>query len=129
MLRSGTTSFLEAGTVRYVDAVVDGLLEAGIRGRIGRWVWDLPPEPEVYRQSTDEAIANLEAVLSQHRNHDDGRIQAWSMVVGHTACSDELWRAAAELGRSYDRSEEHTSELQSLMRISYAVFCWKKKTN
>src|SRR3546814_10488197 len=28
----------------------------------------------------------------------------------------------------YDRSEEHTSELQSLMRISYAVFCLKKKT-
>src|SRR3546814_1672447 len=27
------------------------------------------------------------------------------------------------------RSEEHTSELQSLMRISYAVFCSKKKTN
>src|SRR3546814_3387503 len=29
---------------------------------------------------------------------------------------------------SVDRSEEHTSELQSLMRISYAVFCLKKKT-
>src|SRR3546814_9454152 len=28
----------------------------------------------------------------------------------------------------YERSEEHTSELQSLMRISYAVFCLKKKT-
>src|SRR3546814_5994981 len=28
---------------------------------------------------------------------------------------------------SHDRSEEHTSELQSLMRISYAVFCLKKK--
>src|SRR3546814_10596560 len=28
-----------------------------------------------------------------------------------------------------NRSEEHTSELQSLMRISYAVFCLKKKTN
>src|SRR3546814_1838273 len=28
-----------------------------------------------------------------------------------------------------DRSEEHTSELQSLMRISYAVFCLKKKQN
>src|SRR3546814_1738236 len=27
------------------------------------------------------------------------------------------------------RSEEHTSELQSLMRITYAVFCWKKKNN
>src|SRR3546814_9733741 len=29
--------------------------------------------------------------------------------------------------RGIDRSEEHTSELQSLMRISYAVFCLKKK--
>src|SRR3546814_5046449 len=37
--------------------------------------------------------------------------------------------AADEQGRTRDpRSEEHTSELQSLMRISYAVFCLKKKT-
>src|SRR3546814_7962178 len=34
---------------------------------------------------------------------------------------------AAELVRGGTRSEEHTSELQSLMRISYAVFCLKKK--
>src|SRR3546814_6282192 len=32
-----------------------------------------------------------------------------------------------EIGLKADRSEEHTSELQSLMRISYAVFCLKKK--
>src|SRR3546814_10217655 len=32
------------------------------------------------------------------------------------------------LGTCAGRSEEHTSELQSLMRISYAVFCLKKKT-
>src|SRR3546814_14207520 len=31
--------------------------------------------------------------------------------------------------RGFARSEEHTSELQSLMRISYAVFCLKKQTN
>src|SRR3546814_3702008 len=33
----------------------------------------------------------------------------------------------AEMHRWLERSEEHTSELQSLMRISYAVFCLKKK--
>src|SRR3546814_1049700 len=33
------------------------------------------------------------------------------------------------LGQFPSRSEEHTSELQSLMRISYAVFCLKKKKN
>src|SRR3546814_7493397 len=32
-------------------------------------------------------------------------------------------------GQAIRRSEEHTSELQSLMRISYAVFCLKKKKN
>src|SRR3546814_2809388 len=40
-----------------------------------------------------------------------------------------LWRdtAIADRARPRRRSEEHTSELQSLMRISYAVFCLKKK--
>src|SRR3546814_3635677 len=37
-------------------------------------------------------------------------------------------RGVAEFNRD-PRSEEHTSELQSLMRISYAVFCLKKKNN
>src|SRR3546814_10552980 len=43
----------------------------------------------------------------------------------------DVERAAAVEDRAGDqaRSEEHTSELQSLMRISYAVFCLKKKTN
>src|SRR3546814_5264017 len=36
---------------------------------------------------------------------------------------------ALNIQTSFLRSEEHTSELQSLMRISYAVFCLKKKIN
>src|SRR3546814_2619658 len=35
----------------------------------------------------------------------------------------------AVVGLNWPRSEEHTSELQSLMRISYAVFCLQKKNN
>src|SRR3546814_7323980 len=36
-------------------------------------------------------------------------------------------QAGAEELAAEERSEEHTSELQSLMRTSYAVFCWKKQ--
>src|SRR3546814_4050385 len=36
---------------------------------------------------------------------------------------------APDIAALFGRSEEHTSELQSLMRISYAVFCLKKKTS
>src|SRR3546814_10582325 len=45
----------------------------------------------------------------------------WTVSVTVT---DGLWGASASTAL---RSEEHTSELQSLMRISYAVFCLKKK--
>src|SRR3546814_7587223 len=38
-------------------------------------------------------------------------------------------RTVTMISRRFRRSEEHTSELQSLMRISYAVFCLKKKNN
>src|SRR3546814_9180941 len=46
-------------------------------------------------------------------------------MAGQGTLGMELARQAPDL----DRSEEHTSELQSLMRTSYAVFCLKKKTN
>src|SRR3546814_6132006 len=41
---------------------------------------------------------------------------------------DTLDERDERLAAQSNRSEEHTSELQSLMRISYAVFCLKKKT-
>src|SRR3546814_4216474 len=44
-----------------------------------------------------------------------------------TAYSQQLGDVDLQAARCSHRSEEHTSELQSLMRISYAVFCLKKK--
>src|SRR3546814_5767942 len=58
-----------------------------------------------------------EVVQGEHREEDE---RGW----GHHHVRDALEVAAAA-----GRSEEHTSELQSLMRISYAVFCLKKKKN
>src|SRR3546814_2746535 len=46
--------------------------------------------------------------------------------VGHVAIDHFLTANGVDL---VARSEEHTSELQSLMRISYAVFCLKNKNN
>src|SRR3546814_6347935 len=49
-------------------------------------------------------------------------IHAQKLAQRELANSEERFRLAVQ-----SRSEEHTSELQSLMRISYAVFCLKKK--
>src|SRR3546814_1228203 len=48
------------------------------------------------------------------------------IINGHKGCYLFETRVKGQAGLE-ERSEEHTSELQSLMRISYAVFCLKKK--
>src|SRR3546814_2961638 len=80
-----------------------------------------------------------------HRNAGDGRIadqrhHGVAMTAEHEGV-DVVDRDVEFLGQEVaearavehaghaDRSEEHTSELQSLMRISYAVFCLKKKNH
>src|SRR3546814_3173950 len=67
---------------------------------------------------SDEMVkaARIREVLAEH---DDPQL-ILDMIEGET----DLIEAIAIV-----RSEEHTSELQSLMRISYAVFCLKKKKN
>src|SRR3546814_1610363 len=51
-----------------------------------------------------------------------------SILAANTRCDAPRSNIRRNCTRSGRRSEEHTSELQSLMRISYAVFCLKKKT-
>ena len=97
MLKSGTTTFLEAGTIRFLDEVIDGLVEVGIRGRVGNWIWDLPPEPDVYKQDTDAAIDKMQKQLVDYASVANDRLGTWSILVGHTTASDPLWRAAREL--------------------------------
>src|SRR3546814_2426261 len=66
----------------------------------------------------------------------DGKAGNTGTVSTESACGPCGWcwsmRARTDRYRrrsQSSRSEEHTSELQSLMRISYAVFCLKKKTH
>src|SRR3546814_6862604 len=68
---------------------------------------------------TDFSLARLKHYTGTPAEH----VQRYILFTNYHRYVDEFvaW-ACAEL-----RSEEHTSELQSLMRISYAVFCLKKK--
>src|SRR3546814_3384319 len=67
--------------------------------------------------------------LARIHPRDEARNRRLDLVghVGIGAFGLDVARPRLEVERL--RSEEHTSELQSLMRISYAVFCLKKKKN
>src|SRR3546814_2501246 len=70
------------------------------------------------RTAIDDQLANHAVIIRRHPvTLVKARIHADMHAAGNVIARDGAWR-----------SEEHTSELQSLMRISYAVFCLKKKT-
>src|SRR3546814_1650872 len=77
-------------------------------------------------QGLDEAQIHHLVRFVEHENLDIAKMHGLLIdKVEQTA-----WRCHENVDASLhllDRSEEHTSELQSLMRISYAVFCLKKK--
>src|SRR3546814_6801957 len=87
----------------------------------------------------NDAVENLAPVENDTRDDSAEAIPYSSAVHINSPLDRSLRNDTATLTATYDpegfavddkgnRSEEHTSELQSLMRISYAVFCLKKKT-
>src|SRR3546814_4847973 len=83
------------------------------RWRAWRWRW------AAWRQATQDGVFTIFA----GKRAQSSRLQVWEWrnpIFG----MPRNWQARAAI---QTRSEEHTSELQSLMRISYAVFCLKKK--
>src|SRR3546814_4477445 len=86
----------------------------------------------VYQQKTDHKVRKINAVL-QHPTFNFMLANIDREVVGCPEVQILECKTAGEFGSRLwrdgvpERSEEHTSELQSLMRISYAVFCLKKK--
>src|SRR3546814_1859625 len=81
----------------------------------------LSQRPQRERPDLARFLRHLDEVTGQ--DQPAGRVLPAHQRLG----ARDLLTAQMELGLIL-RSEEHTSELQSLMRISYAVFCLKKKT-
>src|SRR3546814_10082444 len=77
------------------------------------------PYTTLFRSDEDQPLAGEARGDGIERGGEDG--------VGRDPRGGGVERVDHRVAGDVDRSEEHTSELQSLMRISYAVFCLKKK--
>src|SRR3546814_5999509 len=77
------------------------------------------PYTTLFRSRQDETWCKGSG---QSRTHRPQRFHQSSLLIANSPAQQSQPET-----RQPERSEEHTSELQSLMRISYAVFCLKKK--
>src|SRR3546814_4935900 len=84
---------------------------------IRRWFAELTPMGEAIALGAGDDCALLVPVAGEQLAVTTDTLISGRHFPVETAAADIGWK----------RSEEHTSELQSLMRISYAVFCLKKK--
>src|SRR3546814_1692332 len=90
-----------------------------------------------YEEVAPARLADIENALGDLAGHWQASWRRLSLLVeqwpamlaatGHIDRADRRNRLLGRVSKGWRRSEEHTSELQSLMRISYAVFCLKKK--
>src|SRR3546814_10790088 len=80
----------------------------------------LPPDSSYFNLNRN----NVDLGTRDEKNRRD----TYRIVVGAKGTFNDDWHYDVSFNYGHlKRSEEHTSELQSLMRISYAVFCLKKK--
>src|SRR3546814_5060480 len=104
------------------DAVADGAAKM-TSTTVSRKILGVAATQHFNRPMAEAAQANIVAVgLPKWDADDQAFARAVQANVGATVTTGLPTKLAAF------RSEEHTSELQSLMRSSYAVFCWKKKS-
>src|SRR3546814_4289657 len=81
--------------------------------------------------SMTKALTSVAALqlLEQGKLDLDSPASKWLPALADVQVLDGFASDGSPITRAPGRSEEHTSELQSLMRNSYAVFCLKKKKN
>src|SRR3546814_9829724 len=78
----------------------------------------------LFARNTEDAIGNADVDVLLRKTRKFGSQAVRLFIIHHVQRGDGGETTLAKI-----RSEEHTSELKSLMRISYAVFCLKKKKN
>jgi 5-methylthioadenosine/S-adenosylhomocysteine deaminase len=94
-LTNGVTTLVEAGTVAHPDRVAAGMKQAGVRGTVGTWGWDIEEGP--FTAPADEVLDRQRAVIDSHPA--GGLVEGWVTLVGHDLASDELLAGAADLAR------------------------------
>jgi 5-methylthioadenosine/S-adenosylhomocysteine deaminase len=123
MLRVGTTCFAEAGGP-HPDEMGRAALEIGIRGIVALSTVDMAEDvPATMRLSTQQAISANEALVRRWNGRSDDRVRAWLALRQLIVCSEDLWRAFAELARELD-TRVHTHLAEGTYEVDYAAERW-----
>jgi 5-methylthioadenosine/S-adenosylhomocysteine deaminase len=102
LLKSGTVTFVDPGSTRFLDACLQAYAESGVRVVTGECVTDIGLDLQLPVYATDEALRRTREFIRAYDGRLEGRVRAWAMPFSAETCSLELLaacrRVASEAG-------------------------------
>lgn len=123
LLRYGTTTFLDPGSTKFLDACLKAYEQAGCRIIVGEQVTDRPNPLNLPVYGTAEAIERMERTVQAYHGMLDGRVSAWAMPFSAQYSSPDLLRAAKAIAGRHATGltlhHTHTPEVVEASRAQY----------
>lgn len=108
LIRSGTTTILDMGSINYEEEVIRAIGETGMRAFVGKAMMDLNDACPKLREPTKEALRTTRTLAERWHNSYEGRVNYAVAPRFVLSCTDALIREAYEMTVSFDGMLFHT---------------------
>ena len=118
LLLGGTTTFLDMGTLRYGDVVLQEMIDSGIRGFSGKCLIDMNELYSDFKSSTNDEIKDMTSLAESFHKSADGRIKYSFSPRFVLSCSEKLLKETKEIMKDFPGSIYHTHSSESVDEIN-----------
>jgi cytosine/adenosine deaminase-related metal-dependent hydrolase len=118
LLMGGTTTFLDMGTLRYGDVVLQEMTNSGIRGFSGKCLIDINDLYPNFKSSTNDEIGDMINLAESFHNKADGRVRYSFSPRFVLSCSEKLLKETKEIMKDFPGSIYHTHSSESTDEIN-----------
>jgi 5-methylthioadenosine/S-adenosylhomocysteine deaminase len=118
LVMGGTTTFLDMGTLRYGEVVLNEIIDSGIRGFSGKCLIDINDLYPDFKSTTLEEIKEIKNLAQSFHNSADGRIKYSFSPRFVLSCSEKLLKETKEIMKDFPGSIYHTHSSESIDEIN-----------
>jgi 5-methylthioadenosine/S-adenosylhomocysteine deaminase len=117
LIRSGTTTILDMGSIGYEEEIIRAIGETGIRAFVGKAMMDVNDIYPKLKESTKDSLTSTIALAEHWHNSYNGRVRYAVAPRFVLSCSDTLMREAYEMTHNFDGMLFHTHASENRIEI------------
>ena len=118
LLRGGTTTLLDMGTLRHQEVVFEEMISSGIRGYSGKCLIDENELFPSFKSSTENELKYMNELANEFHNVEEGRIRYGFAPRFVLSCSEELLKETKSMMKDFPGSVYHTHSSENKNEIA-----------